>query len=83
MIVIFWFLLILNLWHITTWLVSMYETRSSWKKPSHCCCFFFLRFYLFVFREKGGEEKEREKNIDRLSVSRPQLRTWPATQACA
>ena len=24
---------------------------------------FFFRFYLFIFRERGRREKEREKNI--------------------
>ena len=49
--------------------------------------FFFLRFYLFLDRGEG-REKEGEKHlckryIDQLPPPRPQLGTWPATQACA
>ena len=51
---------------------------------------FFKGFYLFIFRKKGreGKEKERERkickrNVDWLSLTHPQLGTWPATQACA
>ena len=29
----------------------------------------FLRFYLFIFRERGKEEKKRERNIDRLPLT--------------
>ena len=43
--------------------------------------------YLFIyFLERGGREKERERNavhIDRLPLARPQLATWPAIQAYA
>ena len=43
----------------------------------------FLRYYLFIFRERG-REGERERNITVwLSLARPLLRTWPLTQACA
>ena len=36
-----------------------------------------------MFRErKGGRERERERNIDRLPLSCPPLGTWPTTQAC-
>ena len=44
---------------------------------------YFQRFYLFTSREKRMEvEKEGEKH-DQLPFAHPQLRTWPATQACA
>ena len=44
---------------------------------------FFLRFYFFIFRERG-REGEREGNISVwLPLVRPQVVTWPATQACA
>ena len=33
--------------------------------------FFFLKI-LFIFRERGGREKEREKSIDWLALSHPQ-----------
>ena len=60
-------------------------------------CFYFLHarsynFFVFVFKdfvylflERGdGREKERERNISRLlTLVRPLLGTWPATQACA
>ena len=42
---------------------------------------FFLRFYLFIFREgKGGE---RGTSMCGYLSHAPQLGTWPATQACA
>ena len=42
---------------------------------------FFLRFHLFIFRQR---EKERERNINVwLPLVRPLLGTWPTTQACA
>ena len=42
--------------------------------------FFLLRFYLFIFKERGREgEREREKR--QLSLTWPLLGTWPATQA--
>ena len=44
---------------------------------------FFLRFYLFIFRQRG-REGERDRNINVwLSLLLPPLGTWPATQACA
>ena len=39
---------------------------------------FFLRFHLFIFREGGGKEKERERNISVwLHLACPPLDTWP------
>ena len=41
---------------------------------------FFLRFYLFILREKEGREKERKRNINVwLPFTCPLLGTWPAT----
>ena len=42
-----------------------------------------LKNYLFIFRERGGRKKERERNIDRLSLVHIPTRTEPATQARA
>ena len=45
---------------------------------------YFLKVYLFIFREGGGREKERERNVNVwLPLECPQLGTWLATQACA
>ena len=45
--------------------------------------FYFLRFYLFIFREWGMKEEE-ERNINVwLPLACPLLGTWLATQACA
>ena len=42
------------------------------------------RFYLFIFREGGRREKERERNISVwVPLVHPLLGTWPSTQACA
>ena len=43
----------------------------------------FLRFYLFIFRNRG-REGERERNFSVwLPLIHSPLETWPATQACA
>ena len=62
-------------------------TFPSEAKGSHITRkgFFFLRFYLLIFRERGGRKRGRETSmceryIDRLSLARPQLGTWLATQ---
>ena len=48
------------------------------------CPHIFKIFYLFIFREREGREKERERNISVwLPLMWPPLGTWPATQACA
>ena len=44
--------------------------------------FFFLRFYLFIFREMGKEGEEGEKHQCVVASHTPPLGTWPATQAC-
>ena len=45
---------------------------------------FFLRLYLFIFRERGRREVKRERNINVwLPLMCLLLGTWPATQACA
>ena len=37
-----------------------------------------------MFRQRGREKKERERNINVWSpLECPVLGTWPATQACA
>ena len=57
-------------------------------------CYYYPHFiYLFIIfkdficlvLERGEEwKKERERNISVcLLLTRPQLKTWPATQACA
>ena len=47
--------------------------------------FSFFKDFIYLFLERGeGREKERERNINVwLPLTRPQLGTWPATQACA
>ena len=55
------------------------QPRGKMAMPPLFC---FLRF-LFIFRERG-KEGERERNINVwVPFTRPLLRTWPATQACA
>ena len=47
----------------------------------------FLLKILFIFRERGREgHRDGEKHLcvrDQLLLTCPELRTWPATQACA
>ena len=45
---------------------------------------YFLRFYLFIFRERvREEEREGEKYQCVVASDSPLLGTWPATHACA
>ena len=39
--------------------------------------------YLFLERGEGRERNINVRNIHQLPLTRPQLGTWPATQACA
>ena len=39
----------------------------------------FKIFILFIFRKRGGREKERERNINWLPLACHQLGTWPTT----
>ena len=41
----------------------------------------FLRFYLFIFREKGRREGEKYQYV--VASCAPHTGTWPTTQACA
>ena len=43
----------------------------------------FLRFYLFIFRERERREKGSKRNIDWWPLACSQTGTQPATQACA
>ena len=55
----------------------------SFTAPLHTLYVSFIRFYLFIFRERG-REGEREGNISMwLPDVYPLLGTWPTTQACA
>ena len=63
-------------------------TDISSPSPSFCfqddTLFFFLIFYLFIFRDRGREgEREGEKLQCVVASHVPPLGTWPATQACA
>ena len=59
--------------------VEMLQTQSL-MFPKQLHRFYFLRFYLFIFREWGREEG-REASIS-CPLTTP-LGTWPTTQACA
>ena len=44
----------------------------------------FCKDLFIYFLERGeGWEKEKERYINHLPLSHPQLGTWPTTQACA
>ena len=45
----------------------------------------FKKRFIYLFLDRGeGRENEREININVwLPLTRPLLRTWPTTQACA
>ena len=63
----------MNTWLIGPW---SYITVVSWIS----FVLFFLRCYLFIFRE--GEGRKRNVSVW-LPLTCPQLGTWPTTQACA
>ena len=44
---------------------------------------FFLRLYIFIFRERGREGEIEGEKHGSVVLAEPQLGTWPATQACA
>ena len=51
---------------------------------SHLFFLFFLKILFIYLERREGKEKERERNINVwLPLMRPQLGTWPTTQACA
>ena len=62
------------------------ELTLGWSGRGHLIClnlfFFFFKDFIYLFLEKGeGREKEMERNINPLTLTRPQQGTWPATQA--
>ena len=43
--------------------------------------YFFQRFYLFIYKEREGRKKERERNVNVwLPLTCSPLGTWPTTQ---
>ena len=64
-------------WESNWWRFDLQTSTQSTEpyQPGH---------YLFIFRERGSEEKERKRNINVcLPLTSPLLGTWPTTQACA
>ena len=55
---------------------------NFWLFPKLKPPLFFFRFYLFIFRERGRREGEREGKKHQSVPSHPQLGPWPTTQAC-
>ena len=67
--------------------MTMYNNKVMHNNCFHYI-FFFKRFYLFIFREKGREGREGEKHwykryINQLPLTCPPTRTWLAMPACA
>ena len=52
-------------------------------RPETSLLIFFLRFYLFIFRERGREEERGGEKHHWLPLASSQMGTWPKTQACA
>ena len=45
---------------------------------------FFFKYCIYLFLERGeGREKDRKRNINRLSLACLWLGTWPIIQVCA
>ena len=62
----------------------MLGTQYALRNFILCFVLFFLRFYLFICRERGRAEKERERNSSMsLPLMPPLLGTRPTTQACS
>ena len=73
---------------ITPIQVSIILNTTALKTSPHLVLLtFFLRFYLFTFRERRREEERGEKHQCVRDIScfsqGPILGTWPATQAYA
>ena len=69
-----------------SYFVFFFFFRKTGVVVMNSCSFFFYFFkdFTHLFLQRGeGKEKERERNINMwLPLARPQLRTWPAAQAC-
>ena len=59
------------------------QAKPAAKLKSRDKFIYLLKDFIHSFPEKEGKEKERERNINVwLPSERPQLETWPTTQAC-
>ena len=81
---IIYFSFFLNLlgWH---WLTKLYRFQVHHSTTHHLYTntILFFKILFIYFREgKGGRKRERNINV-LLTLMRPLLGTWPATQACA
>ena len=62
----------------------IFLTRQGMTAYAWLVSFFFLRFYLFVFREGKGKKKRRgETSMCSCLMHAPLLGTWPTIKACA
>ena len=80
----------INKWKPQNIVIPQGHTRDRfrfqlWQVQCHVCLFVRLFIYLFIYLQRGeGRKIERERNINVwLLFARPQLGTWPATQARA
>ena len=48
-----------------------------------CFISIFLRFYLFIFRQRGREGREGDNPQCVVACHAPLQGTWPTTQVCA
>ena len=64
---------------INNYVFDEYEGKklSSTSGKNSCCSATFERFYLFIFRQREMREKVRERNINQLPLTRPQLESGP------
>ena len=61
--------MIMTLWFYRR--ISLF-LEDIWVKCHGVCNLLFKRFYLLIFKEREGREKERERNINWLPLVRPQ-----------
>ena len=69
---------------ITNEFSPLLKVETAMLSGKHPACAFFLRLIYFEREGKGGRKSGRETSMcGCLLWVCPQLRTWPATQACA
>ena len=62
--------------------ITLQRLREKGNRSRLLYSFFFFKI-LFIFRERGRQETQRERNIDRLPLAHALTGDQPTPQACA